>query len=55
MRHLLAAALVATLGACALPGTPGPLPARDQCVIDTFGVRCDSFPPAPDAGMIRHE
>lgn len=49
------AACVLSIAGCALPGKPGPVPARDQCVIDTFGARCDAFPPAPDAGMIRQE
>jgi hypothetical protein len=53
--RILLVALVATLSACALPGKPGPIAARDQCVLDAHGLRCTEVLAGPGAVLIQHE
>lgn len=55
MTRILLVALVASLSACALPGKPGALPARDQCVLDAHGLRCTELPAGPGTTIIRQE
>lgn len=52
MNRILLVGLVAALSACALPGKPGPLPARSECRVQAHGLTCSEVPFAPDHGRI---
>lgn len=56
MKRILLLGLVAALSACALPGKPGPLPARSECRIQAHGLACSEVPYGPDhSGIVVHE